>query len=568
MLVAIPAFMVHATGSYASTVDYRDAHITDIGTVAADLFMWEVEDPATHKLDTVYTSEQYVLWQSNGDIDEQAERLRARAPKVGTRRNVSTTQRSGSLKAGWIAEYQYNVFVYNYPSVDADGKTVMLSSIAACPTKSGTSEVRDVIIGTHITITSNDECPSHTNQGFASTDWGMLMSFAGGPKIRLGWKLNVIFGVATLISPVIGGTVWATIGVPTAAASSNPATNYNLVIMPDYEGYGSTSSRAHPYLYQELTARQCVDATLYGIELYKHDEGLKGIRHSLRKDYRTLSCGYSQGGSVALAVHRFIEQNGLDKDLHFVGSICGDGPYDPMATLMYYMERDLAGHKMSMAVVLPLIVKGMLDTNPYMKTHKAEDYFTEEFLSTGIMTWLADKNKTTDDIENSWANQARNGWTTIFDTNGHAKMRDIMKPVCYNYFKAIYEANKNTYTLKDGIPLPTHRGLVEDLHFALASNDMTRGWTPKHAVFLFHSEDDTVVPFANYQKARNCFGRWAVPRTIKIGRDHVPAGEVFFRGVDNDDILNHLTLHIYMGKQQLCELPYNGQTEASMPSSW
>jgi hypothetical protein len=30
---------------------------------------------------------------------------------------------------------------------------------------------------------------------------------------------------------------------------------YNLVIMPDYEGYGVTRSHAHPYLYQELTAR-------------------------------------------------------------------------------------------------------------------------------------------------------------------------------------------------------------------------------------------------------------------------------------------------------------------------
>lgn len=554
-------------GSDPFAVNASDAQVKDIGGVFTNMYQWAVEDPQTHKIDTVYTTEQFILWQKDGDIEEQAERIRARAPKVGTKRKVGSTGRTGSLMAGWIAEYEYNVFVYNYPSVDAGGNAVTLSSIAACPTKKGTSEVRDVIIGTHITITKNDECPSHSTKGFESTDWGMLFSFAGGPKLKLGWITNLIAGVLTPVFTPIG-VIWATVGISTAAASADPAQNYNLVIMPDYEGYGETVGRAHPYLYQELTARQCVDATLYGIELYKNDAGLKDIRHNLRSDYRTLSCGYSQGGSVALAVHRFIEQNNLADRLHFVGSICGDGPYDPMSTLMYYMERDIAGHKMSMAVVLPLIIKGMLDTNPYMKTHKAEDYFTEEFLSTGIMRWLTDKVKSTDDIEDSWASQAQSGMTTIFDNSGHAMMRDIMKPECYNYFKAIYEANKNTYMLKEGIPLPTHRGLMEDLHFALASNDMTRGWTPEHAVFLFHSTDDTVVPYVNFTKAQNSFGRWVVPRTISIGRDHVPSGEVFFRGIDNDDIIKHFTLHIYMGKKQLCELPYSGQTISSMPSSW
>jgi len=108
--------------------------------------------------------------------------------------------------------------------------------------------------------------------------------------------------------------------------------NYNLVIMPDYEGYGVTRERAHPYLYQELTARQVVDGVKAGIELYKSSTSLSDIRHPIRSDFRTISCGYSQGGSVSMATHRFIEQNNLDKELHFTGSICGDGPYDAIRT--------------------------------------------------------------------------------------------------------------------------------------------------------------------------------------------------------------------------------------------
>ena len=155
---------------------------------------------------------------------------------------------------------------------------------------------------------------------------------------------------------------------------TNTANSNNcLVIMPDYEGYGVTANRAHPYLYQELTARQCIDALMYGKALYNSDPELENIRHPMRDDYRCMSVGYSQGGSVSMACHRFIEQCGLNKDLHFVGSLCGDGPYDPMATVMYYVKNDLEGKTMSMAVVLPLIIKGMLDTNPYMRNHKPED---------------------------------------------------------------------------------------------------------------------------------------------------------------------------------------------------
>ena len=50
-------------------------------------------------------------------------------------------------------------------------------------------------------------------------------------------------------------------------------TAYNLVkrsiaIMPDYEGYGVSIDRPHPYLAEAVTARQVVNALTYGLELY------------------------------------------------------------------------------------------------------------------------------------------------------------------------------------------------------------------------------------------------------------------------------------------------------------
>ena len=126
--------------------------------------------------------------------------------------------------------------------------------------------------------------------------------------------------------------------------------------MPDYEGYGVSKYSPHPYLYQELTARQVVDAVRYGLALFKagrfqnDDDYSVGTAQSwpkcMRNGWVVIPIGASQGGSVAMAVQRYIEQNDLETELPLIGSVCCDGPYDPVATLRYYMTADNAsGHE-------------------------------------------------------------------------------------------------------------------------------------------------------------------------------------------------------------------------------
>ena len=459
---------------------------------------------------------------------------------------------SGNMMEEFLSNFYYYVFRFEYPSVDADGNEVMLSGIAACPPKELASEVNNIVIGAHVTITADNQRPSAQIDGFKRDDWGMLFSLAATGKLILkdSYKTGVIVasqglaaaGALTLLIPGAGIFIAATLlsaAIITGAlaidqtykSSDNPDYNCNLVVMADYEGYGLTKDRAHPYLYQELTARQCVDATRYARYLYEHDDYLEWLRVPLRKNFRTFSCGYSQGGSVAMAIHRFVEQNGLTDELHFVGSICGDGPYDPMATLMYYIGQSFEGKNMSMSVVLPLIVKGMLDTNPCMVSHKAEEYFRPEFLQTGIMDWLASKDYSTGDIDNKWEQLHRQN-PNIKDYHS-CSIRDIMNDECYNYFLNLYNKYKDTYTNAAGIPLPEHRGVIEDLHLALASNDMTSGWSPQHTLLLFHSKGDTVVPYTNAQRAKNSFGSIADLEDAPNGADHMDSGMDFFRGDSN-----------------------------------
>ena len=184
--------------------------------------------------------------------------------------------------------------VYSYPSVDENGNEIMLSAalVAWKPAqKNSSGTIKSVIIGCHITITSDKQCPTSVNSSPTRGDALIMSSF------------------------------------PTQA--SIPELRQSIVIMPDYEGYGITRDRVHPYLVQELTARQVADAAKYGLQLYKSLDNAQ----PLAKDWKTISMGFSQGGAVALATHKYIEQHALDKELHFAGSFCGDGPYDLMQTI-------------------------------------------------------------------------------------------------------------------------------------------------------------------------------------------------------------------------------------------
>lgn len=563
MLVALLIFLMSgqawAQGAYGYTVppDWERARVTDVGVVVRDIEYYLRTDLQTHKTDTmVLFAEPETIWQSeNVNVYDSTSVDRAMRPRRSARKRILQDDgryQWGNLDDSKFVDFQYYVYRYEYPSVDADGNEVILSGIAACPTPDGASKVNNIIIGTHVTITADYQRPSAQINNFGRDDWGMLMSLAAGPKFLLKQEMMDILslamvgtgvaGICSLLIPGVGifiGSFLLAAHVMTDIYAIDQLSkawgyhdyNNNLVILPDYEGYGLTKGRAHPYLYQELTARQCIDATRYGRYLYEHSSSLTYLRHPIRSNFRCMSMGYSQGGSVALACHRFVEQNNLVKELHFVGSACGDGPYDPVATLMFYVQQDLDGKGMKMPVVLPLIVKGMLDTNPYMKGHKAEDYFRPEFLETGIMDLLAEKDLSTDEIAAYWKRYAKNNpGKKDYST---AKMRDIMNEACYNYFTKVYKDNKDTFTSAAGVPLPQHRGVMEDLHMALSSNDMTSGWNPAHKIKLFHSKGDNVVPYVNAQRAKNALGGKVVLEDAPNKADHVDSGLDFFRG-DSD----------------------------------
>lgn len=318
-------------GDLPEKVNAEDATITKLGHATMTVEVQIVTDSITRRTDTL-CSVKSIEWDT-----EPGTAKRRNNERLGGGNNPNGSGFYNEDHNKWLDIYWYN---YNYPSINADGERVLLSGMACMPDED-CDRVNNVIIGCHITITSNKECPSsYADEGSSSSDLSILMNHASS---------GLIFHV-----------------------SQNRMYCYNLVILPDYEGYGITRNHAHPYLYQELTARQVVDGVRYGIALYNTSNLINDIRHPFRNNWRSIPVGYSQGGSVALATQRFIEQNNLTDELHLAGSVCGDGPYDPIATLLYYVKQYRDGDPLSMPVVMPLILKGMCDSNPYHDEHVRE----------------------------------------------------------------------------------------------------------------------------------------------------------------------------------------------------
>lgn len=389
--------------------------------------------------------------------------------------------------------FGYKYMTYTYPSVNSEGKEITLSGLMAWPIGKNYAgrltidKANNVIIACHVTIASNDECPSKwpdtgTIDGL-TTDVRMYVGHAGGGLGRFGGSKNPIY--------------------------------WNLVIIPDYEGYGYTKENTHPYLDQELTARQVIDGVRNGLEKWKTLEVYKetssgriiktysvsGDRPELRSDWKSVVVGYSQGGAVAMAVHRLIEQENLVDEFNFAGSVCGDGPYDILATMQEYINWDRVYYPVAAA----LILNGMVKCSPYMVHHTINDYLSTNFTKCGIMDWIATKDYTTNDIRDKLYSYYKSGQPIVDykdtdhgDNLYYMRMQDLLTPEAYSFCKSFSYPSGQWYC--------TTEGKFGDLQRAFENNSVLRGWQPQHPMYLLHSINDHVVPYVNAEKALQAFG--------------------------------------------------------------
>ncbi len=403
-----------------------------------------------------------------------------------------------AIEEGSFLSGKYYTCRYSYLSTSASGEPIYLTGRMSWPSN---GQAETILAGCHITITKDTEAPSENTS---------IMSDVG--------IINLLFAGKA------------------------------LVVFPDYEGYGNTSDRAHPYLCQEITARQVVDGILGARYQFLNECG-----GELKEGYKTVIMGYSQGGSVAMATHRYLEEgfsgeNPLADELHLAGSVCADGPYDPTATLKKY----IADGKVYMPVVAPLIIKGMCDASSYVKDkYGLNDFIHSDFLNSGVEGMISAKNLSTSDIQDRLTNysfshtNAEDGFVMYCQATDKSNWEDAG-------FQPMIAGNKDKYywSTSDGARYaPTDRVLVPEMvdYFAgganatpaftavanaLEENNLTaKSWRPSHPLILFHSVNDEVVPFVNYERALSAMSgpnvhgvKFDTPQIQK----HVMVGQAFF----------------------------------------
>ena len=415
------------------------------------------------------------------------------------------------------------VYVFNYPTVNTAGERIVLSSalIAWTPTddRQKSDSIETVHVYSHATIGSDEERP--TTEGL-SKEQIMLQTLP---------RRNYHDITDDKTASYVGRCI---------------------IIAPDYEGYGITKDLPHPYLSQRLTAQQVLDAVNYGLDLYRKQAAEKIDPNPLlpiKSDWRMFGLGYSQGGAVTLAFQRLIEEKGLADDLHFIGSICGDGPYDLIETMRYYFYDDgdsynvETDHRKGIStypVVVPLIIKGMCATHPAMAKYRIEDFLSQQLLDTGVLSWIDSKKYTTSEMSKLWYDQLQAGLDTLGRHYTPEQMAELFSTPKENkvaghldkmFTPATFAYLNNADSMAT---VPSEPATAQQaLHRALADNSVAAGWNPQHRIQFYHSRGDMVVPFGNYESFRKAHpdGENSIYRlndTFGYDGDHMDVAIVFF----------------------------------------
>jgi len=396
----------------------------------------------------------------------------------------------------------YKWVTLRYKCKTADGTKKDLSELVVWPYFFGDTTPSQLIIGCHSTITSDAQRPTNFSEHSSASEMNMLALFANG-------------------------------------LSQNA-----LVIVPDYEGYGSTVTSAHPYCNRELTAEQVVTGAKAGLSWFE------GKVKKMKSSWSGVAIGYSQGGAVAAGVLRYCQQHG-ENGLRLKGAVCGDGPYDPLATLKRYIEMD----KLYMPVAPALLLKGMVDTDKDMKMLGCtyQDFVTEQFYKTGIFDMIQCKQKSTDDIQTellnySYQNGDQGGFTMMAQTEEGFKPYTPKNEKTASGKKHSYKLDNGKghnyctidQCLKPGVIAYFRDGKVTGevseaklnaLKNALAKNALTAGsFSPRAGFTFFHSVGDEVVPYCNFESVRNTWGANTIKGVSYQSNTtlHVGTGTSFF----------------------------------------
>ena len=236
-----------------------------------------------------------------------------------------------------------------------------------------------------------------------------------------------------------------------------------MIIVPDLIGHGITDNLPEPYCIPSLTVSAAYD--MYAATLdFLRDNGVQDGR-----EIPVYITGYSQGGMSSLAEVRAF-QEGYKGKVNLVSAYLGSGPYSMKAIFDDWVETDRCGY--SLSIVLAVI--GLKYSYPEIMTGDYSDYFTKEFMDAGMVDKILSKKYSNNEMMEELEKVAPTG---LF---GYAKVSDILKEECLTPGEKRYQ----------------------ELERSAINCEMASGWKPEVPVHIIHDEEDTYVPFFNFELAK------------------------------------------------------------------
>jgi pimeloyl-ACP methyl ester carboxylesterase len=214
-------------------------------------------------------------------------------------------------------------------------------------------------------------------------------------------------------------------------------------VIPDYLGFGASSSILHPYYVEEATASAVIDMLKAASELAEEK--------AVQFNEKLFLAGYSEGGYATMAAHKAIEENGID-GFNLIASFPGAGGYDIKGIQEAIFQEEEYDDPHYLAYI------GRAYQLHYDKDNLLTDFFKEPYA--GRIPSLFDGQKGADAI---------NAQLTT----------DLSELIQANVL-----ANIDTD--------PAYDYLVD----AFNENSLT-DWTPTVKMYMYHGNSDATVPYQN-----------------------------------------------------------------------
>ena len=321
-----------------------------------------------------------------------------------------------------VEEFQYNVNVYKvvYPTTYKD-ETVEASGLVILPE---TSNAVGMVSFQHGTISLHADAPS---------------------EVPIGHYSRYLYG--GLSSPGF------------------------IAVVPDYLGFGESDELMHPYYVEELSATAVIDLLKAAKALAKD----KGVNFN-----GDLSlAGYSEGGYVTMATHKWIEENGLE-GFNLLASYPAAGGFDVKGMQEYLFAQTTYGQPFYIAYVAESY------RTTYDWSEPLSDFFEEPYATT--IPSLFDGSKS--------GSQINDELTT-----------DIPALLSDDLVANLETDDQYAY-----------------IHDAFTENSLT-DWTPTIEMHIYHGNADDTVPYENSvstynQLITNGASETTVQLHILDGADH------------------------------------------------